>query len=699
MRRTLTIIGLMITLTGGAIAQRNQAEIDLQAAIRTETVDGDLQKAIGQYREVVSKHKADRATAATALMRIAECYQKLGDTEANKIYEQIVREYSDQKDAVSVARARLANGTTRMKSDAMVNRRSWTLPSAGDALGAAISPDGSIMSFVDWNTGDLAVHNFSTHRDRLLTNKGTWTQSLEFAEFSTISADGKQVAYSWYNGKDYDLRVIPIDGSRPSQAKVLFANDDVEWLAPMDWSPDGRWIAVQLARADHTGQLALVSTEDSSLRVLKSSEWRGAAEVFFSADGRYVGFDLPADDANSQRDVFVLAIDGSSQAAVAAGRSHDTMVGWSPDGSHLLFASDRAGSVGLWSQSITDGKPQGSPQLLKPDISRESLGLTQGGQLFVGVRLGGRDIHVAAVDFATGKVLTTPVRPIQTYVGSNHSPNWSPDGKSMAFLSTRDRAGVTRVLGIYSAETAGVRELRPQLAYFDGPRWAPDGQSIIVRGRDLKGRPGGYQVNVQTGDAKLVVPAAEGTFLVAPEWSLDGTKIYYRRVFAGKGAESALVEHDIATGTERVLETRKELLGNPNLSPDGRWIATTSGDQAIWLFPVFEGEARELFRAKRYTSLGIARDVEWMPDGRGLLFSMVSDLDSPSASSADAKRDLLFLPIEGGAPRKINLEDHHCCNGVVKIHPDGRQIAFIAGESKSEVWVLENFLPNPRRTK
>ena len=47
MRRALTIIGLMMDLTVGAIAQRNQAEIDLQAAIRTETADGDLQKAIG----------------------------------------------------------------------------------------------------------------------------------------------------------------------------------------------------------------------------------------------------------------------------------------------------------------------------------------------------------------------------------------------------------------------------------------------------------------------------------------------------------------------------------------------------------------------------------------------------------------------------------------------------------------------------
>ena len=49
----------------------------------------------------------NRAVAAQALVRMAECYQKLGDSESRKIYEQIVRDYTDQKDAVTVAKAHL----------------------------------------------------------------------------------------------------------------------------------------------------------------------------------------------------------------------------------------------------------------------------------------------------------------------------------------------------------------------------------------------------------------------------------------------------------------------------------------------------------------------------------------------------------------------------------------------------------------
>src|SRR5262249_27065590 len=94
MRRQVTGFILAGTLlASGVIAQqRKQQEIDLQAAIRTETVNGDLKAAIKQYSEIVSKYKTDRAVAAMALVRMADAYQKMGDAESRKIYELVVRE-------------------------------------------------------------------------------------------------------------------------------------------------------------------------------------------------------------------------------------------------------------------------------------------------------------------------------------------------------------------------------------------------------------------------------------------------------------------------------------------------------------------------------------------------------------------------------------------------------------------------------
>jgi hypothetical protein len=86
MRRAVT--GLVLAgmlLAGGVVAQqKRQQEIDLQAAIRSETVDGDLKGAIKQYGAIVAKYTNDRAVTAMALVHMAEWYQKLGDTESPK---------------------------------------------------------------------------------------------------------------------------------------------------------------------------------------------------------------------------------------------------------------------------------------------------------------------------------------------------------------------------------------------------------------------------------------------------------------------------------------------------------------------------------------------------------------------------------------------------------------------------------------
>ena len=82
-----------------------RAEVALQAAIKKEAVDGDLKGAIEQYRKLAQGR--DRAVAAKALVRMGECYEKLGDAESRKAFERVVREFADQKEAVEEARKHL----------------------------------------------------------------------------------------------------------------------------------------------------------------------------------------------------------------------------------------------------------------------------------------------------------------------------------------------------------------------------------------------------------------------------------------------------------------------------------------------------------------------------------------------------------------------------------------------------------------
>ena len=99
---TTLLLAALLALPAAALAQES-AEVALRAAMETETVEGDLKGAIEQYRKIAEG--SDRAIVAKALIRMAESYEKLGDTESRKIYERVLREYADQREAAAVARA------------------------------------------------------------------------------------------------------------------------------------------------------------------------------------------------------------------------------------------------------------------------------------------------------------------------------------------------------------------------------------------------------------------------------------------------------------------------------------------------------------------------------------------------------------------------------------------------------------------
>ncbi len=695
MKRTaFALIAAATMLAGGVAAQqKTRPDVDLQAAIRTETVDGDLKGAIERYRRLTTS--SDRVVAAQAWLRMGQCYEKLGSAEARQAYERAVRDFAEQTAVVTAAQARLLalNGNR----PGVAYRQVWTGPKV-DTDGR-VSPDGRYLSYVDWDTGDLALHDFATGGDRRLTDKGTWEKSSEFAEESAISRDGKQVAYAWFDGAErYELRVANLPASGLVQPKRLVGSQDVLWIAPYDWSPDGRWIAVSVQRKDKSIQTGLVSIQSGSLRVLRSG--RDDGHMFFSPDGKFlaVAHNSPGRPTRDL-DVTLLAVDGSGETPVVAGPARDSVLGWSPDGKQLLFASDRTGSTAVWGIRMSNGKPLGAPVLLRPDVPADSLGITSAGALYVGSQIDGRDVHVASLDFDTGRLLSPPVRPIETFVGSNAQPDWSPDGKFLAYTSVHSRAGGNKVLAIRTLDTGLTRELHPNLEGFNWPRWAPDSCSFVSQGTDARGRQGIYLIDAQSGAATLVVAkAVDGNPLQRPQWSPDGKRIYYSTKLPGSG-EVAIIQRNLESGAERSVIRRQGLAGGElqgwELSPDGRsiavwWVAgnepSRPSSSTILLVPTAGGEPREVWHATA-TDGGLRLSVAWGPGGRTVLV----------VKGVSAGAHLWSIAIDGGEQRKMDLSLQSGYG--VRVHPDGRQVAYLDGENKFEIMVLENFLPSGRSVK
>jgi Tetratricopeptide repeat len=183
MKRTLLFASWILSAALVAAPQKTPESM-LGAALHQEEVEGDLKGAIASYEKVLAATGVSRKTAAEALLHIGQCYEKLGSTESRKAYERIVREYADQKDTVTTARARLGASAAAHRAGIMT-RQVWTGPNV-DYLGT-VSPDGQSLSFTDWETGDLAIHDLASGTNRRLTNKGSWANSGEFAEESAIS--------------------------------------------------------------------------------------------------------------------------------------------------------------------------------------------------------------------------------------------------------------------------------------------------------------------------------------------------------------------------------------------------------------------------------------------------------------------------------------------------------------------------------
>ena len=684
MRKALAAVAtLAVLLVCGVAAQKSPAAATaLEAAIRMETVDGDLRAAIRQYQQIVEKFSTDRPIAAQALLRLAACYKRVGSEEARAVLERVIKEYPEQQDAVQEARAEL--GSYPRAADAARARR----VAVGDGpethnlsgiLMGTVSRDGRFLCYTggDGRVSNLMVRNLLTGTERLVLRGGPDS----YPDQSSLSSDGQMVAYVWWNNDAdrYELRVVAVrEGAEP---RVLLANPEVDWIEGLDWAPDNATIAAQLRRADGSSAIGLVSVATGSLRVLESFDWRWTSRMFFSPDGKYVAYDFPQSETDRNRDLFLIAVDGSRKAGAAPHGSNDRALGWSPDGTMVLFVSDRAGEDSLWGVPF-DGRSAGTPVLLKRGFSSEmSKGITKTGALYYGIpHVSGFDLKVSTFDFERSRFDAPPRSVLTHLIPTAADFDWSPDGNSVVYVVRPRR--MEDLLVFHDISTGDVRQVRTAIRGIGGPRFMPDGRAVVVRGVDetKHGSLGLHRIDLKTGETELLV--AVGGPSHRPEISPDGTKLYYRR-FLPKN-EMAFLERDLRTGAERALVQRRGL-GMPFLSPDGRYLATGSRDavsrsRAALLIPTIGGSPVEALQTAETDQVSI---LMWAPDSQSFFVRKVSN----------GKPEVWQVPVNG-SPHRTGL-DVSAITGPVRVAVDGKRVAYqVRAVSKpAELWALENFLP------
>ena len=690
MKTRLLITGAVMLLIVLCLhAGSSNAKLDFEKALLLEEANGKLKEAVALYQKVVTEAASDEALAARAQLHVGMCYEKLANQEARKAYQTVVDKYPSQQEAVRIARQRLA----ALRSPGVSgNWMSMRQVYSGEMINGTVSPDGRQVSFTDWSTGGVAVRNLSAGTKRVLTPRPA-DGTNSYADGSVISPDGHQVAYLWAELPqwEFQVRIVPMDGNMAP--RIVYRSPN--YLFVRGWTPDGLKLLVTRSLQDGTWQIALLSIQDGSIRQLKSLGWSQSwaqISASISPDGRYIAFDAPAGEgAETPRNIFVLAADGSQEGAIVQHPSNNRSTIWSPDGSQVLFVSDRTGTPSLWSVPVKDGKTAGEAELVRSDIGAITpLTMTRAGTLFYVIRgRNRRNVYRAAMD-NDGRVSGKPQVVADKYVNSNWGASLSLDGKQLAYYS--DRPDTVLVIRDLSSRQERVYPLNLEIntLYFNGPGWLPDGRSVLVAGSENQ-RQGAflYRVDLATGKAEEV--GWEGKFWPGGfKASPDGKSIFYQ----GGGNSQQLARFDLNTRQTTILREavpffpQDTALVSPAVSRDGNRVAfvqiTFHGklhQQEIFVINAAGGEPHAVFRYPEGESNAF-NTLAWTSDDRHILFTM----------HEHSIQSIWRVPLDGGEAERVGVSMNAFILGP-QMHPDGRTIFFTAGGGTDQIWALENFLP------
>ena len=675
-RTMLALVSAVLLLAAGPAAQKtDSAQALLRTAADKAVVEGDLDAAIKQYQTILDKFKTDRAVVATALVHMAECYQKLGDAEAQKIYERVAREFADQVESAATARTRLAALARSNTSDARAG---------GEQAGVivqelpldwsqtyALSPDGTKVAYTKRN---LVVRDLGSGQERPVTDLKTGS-----ATYPVWSPDGKKIVYTDWQGNywKYEMHIVSLGTGEDQHREINgFARD---------WSKDGRFILYDEGEFEKPRwTLNLLPVEGGPIRqIMNEDASKRGSYPRLSPDGKYVAYFLPNDRGVN---LFLAPVEGGEPIRMTEGSADDASPIWAPDGKMLLFVSNRnLGRWDLFGMRLLDGKPSGEPFTIKPDVGRVQLfDLTENGRLLLARYELRSHIYVTDIDPDSGEAVGEAVRLTRDSAFDHTSPAWSRDGLQIVYEFGGN-------LHVMSAEGQNARELgRVDSTLIHTYAWAPDNDHIYFGDRRSGTGAGIYSISASTKEVKPVLrdPEIVGHVDVSP----DGKHVaFLKGLQTQQNWHIYIADIDGKNLRQLTFETTAKV-AYPAWSPDGKQLAFNkygAGDHktSLWVLNVDTGRPTQVFEGM--TSEHAFWDPSWSPDGKRIVWW--------SLDGTPDGRELRFMGLSPGEKPKAIRPNLASRTKVPmtrpKWSPDGKKLVFVAGTPINQVLLMDNFLP------
>lgn len=489
----------------------------------------------------------------------------------------------------------------------------------GDARQPAWSPDGRRIAFQAYWNGNWHVYTIGEDGKNLQQHTAGPFDHRE----PHWSPDGRRIAFSSDRAGSYDIWTIELEAGQLDQRTTEETNE----YAPA-WSPDGTQLAFVSDDPDAKGIKVLALREEKSTLVYASDD--KLAGVTWSADGQSFFFQQLSFAAS--RLMRKTIGDPENKAAPLSNPEEDVFpfrVNPSTRPELIYTSSGKIRRRSLTGKKVEEIPFRATVQLDRPAYARRQRDFDPGppepvrGLAWPAVSPDGTAVAFVALGDLWLQRAEGPAEQLTSDAYVEMTPAWSPDGRSLAYLS--DRGGQFAVW-IWDFEQKKSRKLSEIEGSPAGIAWSPDGRKIACS-TSFGPRLGQvWTIDVGAGQVDKVGSRLSSS-IGSPTWSADGQII-------GVGVlqpYSSLYREGInrilylaADGSRqwglRALEHWS--LGvrgkdGPVWSPDGRRLALIS-QGLLWIAPV-DREGQISGPPVRLTN-ELADMPSWTADSKSLLF-------------------------------------------------------------------------------
>lgn len=441
---------------------------------------------------------------------------------------------------------------------------------------ASVTPDGKVLllvrvgkvaSTVDlWTSGpegqDLTLRQALPIGD----NNPRFAVSPDGRRVSLVHSDGFGLFVAPFELGSAPLRFTAVKVSLPASSTVSFA----------DWRADNRRMVVAINTGFSQIRLAEVDVETGDVQWLTTSESLQYAPSVSKAGDRiaYATFSL-------NWDVWAMDLAARTAAPLINGARYEGWPAWTPDGTGIVFTSNRSGVSTLWRHDLRDGTEQQLVRFSDFDSPTKLLAqaaVSPDGRSLAYQRWADTGVQIGLSPLAGGK----PTVVDAADKGRHDQPAWSPDGQWLAFIV---RGELRKTRAGSSGASVLIRDDHGLNGAADVVRWSSTNELLYTC-------ISGLCVTDPDGKTMRVVLPEKP---LAATWSADGASVYALR--EGTGRRMQLVAVHAKTGAQSVIadlgptpltpepsgysDTIRSLV----LSPDGKRLAFAylQPDSHIWM--------------------------------------------------------------------------------------------------------------------